>query len=111
YLGAPLGRVIALEAAHMIEGINLTIGGTIDAALKNTDTADAGGTAQEAYEVVGLYAEYKPEAADYLTFRIEANNIFDEEYADRGSYGQDFTNVVPLYEPGRSFLLMAKAQF
>lgn len=111
YLGAPLGRVIALEAAHMIEGINLTIGGTIDAALKNTDTVDAGGTAQEAYEVVGLYAEYKPEAADYLTFRIEANNIFDEEYADRGSYGQDFTNVVPLYEPGRSFLLQAKATF
>ncbi|MCC4239282.1 TonB-dependent receptor [Thalassospira povalilytica] len=111
YLGAPLGRVIALEAAHTIEGINLTVGGTIDAALKNTDTADAGGTAQEAYEVVGLYAEYKPEAADYLTLRIEANNIFDEEYADRGSYGQDFTNVVPLYEPGRSFLLMAKAQF
>lgn len=111
YLGAPLGRIIALEAAHRIDTINLTLGGTLDAALKNTDTADAGGTAQEAYEVVGLYAEYQPEAADYLTLRIEANNIFDEEYSDRASYGQDFTNVVPLYEPGRSFLLMAKARF
>ncbi|MBX2829925.1 MAG: TonB-dependent receptor [Rhodospirillales bacterium] len=111
YFGAPLGRVIALEAAHRIDPYSLTVGGTLDAALKNTDTVDAGGGAQDAYEVVGLYAEYQPEAADFLTFRIEANNIFDEEFADRASYGQDFSNVVPLYEPGRSFLLMAKARF
>jgi len=111
YLGAPIGRIFSLETGHRIDTINLTLGANIEAALKNTETADAGGAAQEAYEVVGFYAEYSPENADYLTFRVEANNVFDEEYADRASYGQDFSNVVPLYEPGRSFLLQAKAQF
>ncbi|WP_417836942.1 TonB-dependent receptor domain-containing protein [Thalassospira tepidiphila] len=111
YLGAPLGRIFALEVGHTFEDLNLRVGGTGEAALKNTDTQDAGGLALEAYEVVGLYAEYKPSGADFLTLRAEVNNLFDENYASRGTYGQDFTTVEPLYEPGRSFLLQAKATF
>src|SRR5690606_8833349 len=111
YFGAPLGRVIALEAAHRFDNIGVLVGGNIDAALKNTDTVKAGGQALEAYEVFNLYAEYQPEAAEFLTLRFEVNNLFDENYADRATYGQDFASVTPLYEPGRSFLLMAKARF
>lgn len=111
YLGAPLGRIIALEAAHSFEAIGVTVGGSIEAALKNTDTVGAGGRALPAYEVVNLHADYVPDFAPYLTLRAEANNIFDEDYADRATYGQDFTNVDPLREPGRSFLLKAKATF
>lgn len=109
YLGAPLGRIIAVEASHRFDPLGLTIGGTIDAALENTDLSN--NAKQEAYESVDLYTEYQPQAADYLTFRLEANNIFDETYADRATYGQEFANVVPLYEKGRSFLIMTKLRF
>lgn len=111
YLGAPLGQIIAFETAHRFDGPNILVGGTMEAALENTDTVDAGGEALESYEVFNLYAEYQPEAAEFLTLRVEVNNLFDENYASRASYGQDFTDVEPLREPGRSFLLQAKAQF
>ncbi len=111
YFGTPLGRVIALEVAHDFDALDIRVGGTVDAALKNTDTVDAGGMALPSYEVFGLYVDYNPPQVDFLTLRLEANNIFDEAYADRATYGQEFSNVRPLLEPGRSFLLSAKARF
>ncbi len=111
YFGAPLGRVIALEALHSFENTGVTIGGTIDAALENDDTADAGGEKLDSYEVLGVFAEYRPEFAEYLTLRVEANNILDENYADRATYGQDFSVVEPLREAGRSFLFLVRAEF
>ena len=59
----------------------------------------------------GAYAEYVPPQADFLTLRVEANNITDEEYADRASYGQDFATVEQMLEPGRSFLFKLRAEF
>ena len=38
-------------------------------------------------------------------------NIFDETYADRATYGQEFGEVKPLYQPGRSFVLSLRATF
>ena len=87
------------------------VGGTLDAALKNDDPQAAGLRPLDSYEAVGLYAQYTPPSMEYLTLRAEANNIFDETYADRATYGQEFGNVVPLYEPGRSFLVKAKLRF
>lgn len=109
--GAPLGRVIAFETAYSFDKTGLMLGGTIEAALKENSTADAGNGALEAYETLGVYAEYVPPQTDFLTLRVEVNNITDEKYADRASYGQDFATVEPMYEPGRSFLLKAKAEF
>lgn len=111
YLGAPLGRIIAVEAAHTFDEVGVTIGGTIDAALENTDTEDAGGGALPSYEVFNLFVEYQPEFAEFMSFRLEANNIFDANYADRATYGQDFDTVEPLREPGRSILFVARARF
>jgi hemoglobin/transferrin/lactoferrin receptor protein len=111
YLGTPVGQIFALEVAHSFQNIGLTVGGTLDAALKNDDPEAAGLRPLDSYEAVGLYAQYTPPSMDYLTLRAEANNIFDETYADRATYGQEFGNVIPLYEPGRSFLVKAKVTF
>ncbi len=111
YFGTPLGRVINLEAAHTVEQFELRVGGNVELALKNEDTVSQGYQALEAYEVVNLFAEHSPEFAEFLTLRIEANNLFDEDYADRTTYGQEFSNVAPMNEPGRSFMLYAKAKF
>lgn len=109
--GAPLGRVIAFETGYSFDQTGLTVGGTVDAALKENSTADAGNGALDSYEVFGAYAEYVPPQADFLTLRVEANNITDEEYADRASYGQDFATVEQMLEPGRSFLFKLRAEF
>jgi len=111
YFGAPLGQVIAVEAVHTFESAGVTVGGTVDAALKNTDTEDAGFEALDGYEVFNLFAEYRPDFAQFLTMRVEANNIFDANYADRATYGQEFSNVEPLREPGRSFFFFLRAEF
>ncbi|MEN2990201.1 TonB-dependent receptor [Tistrella sp. BH-R2-4] len=111
YLGTPIGRVVAVEAGHRFDAIGLAIGGTIDAAFENKDTAGAETLPLGSYQAVGLYAEYQPPMADFLTLRIEGNNLLDETYADRATYGQEFGNVVPLYEPGRSVLVKATVHF
>ncbi|WP_417783971.1 TonB-dependent receptor [Terasakiella pusilla] len=111
YLGAPLGKVYAVEAEHTFADLGLTIGGTIDGALKNKDTQKAGNLALDGYVTYGLYTEYKPKELDFLTLRLEGNNLNDQAYTDRASYGQDFANVDPALEAGRSFLLSLRADF
>lgn len=111
YLGAPLGKLIKVEASQSIHPIGVRVGATIDAALKSNDAVDGGGQSNGSYKVFSTYAEYVPSFADYLTLRLEANNLFNENYADRGTYGQEFATVEPLPEPGRSFLLWARAKF
>lgn len=65
-----------------------------------------------AYEIVNLFAEYEPQNwAHDLKFRVDVRNLFDELYSSRASYGNEFGNVTPLYEPGRSFLLTTTANF
>ena len=88
----------------------MRVGGTIDKSLKNAKVASDTGPLP-GYTVVSLYTEYQPAELEFLTLRLELNNLFDETYADRATYGQEFTNVRPLYEPGRSVMLMAKAKF
>lgn len=111
YFGVPLGQVINLEATHFIEQLDLKVGGNVEVALENDDPVSQGYQALEAYEVVNMFAEYSPEFAEFLTLRLEANNLLDEDYADRTTYGQEFSNVAPMNEPGRSFMLYAKAKF
>lgn len=113
YLGAQLGQVISAEAAHRFNGLGVLVGGTVDAALENEETTNSvfGDRAIESHLVFNLYAEYTPHFAENVTLRAEANNITDEAYADRSTYGQDFSTVSPMFEPGRSFLLKATAHF
>ncbi|MBD0415406.1 TonB-dependent receptor [Oryzicola mucosus] len=103
YLATPVGNIITLVAAHTFADWGLTVGGDVEIAPKYQ--------VYDAYEIVNLFAEYKPEQMPNFTFRAEVQNLFDEEYSSRATYGQEFPNVTPLYEPGRSFLLSAKATF
>ncbi|CCF22166.1 TonB-dependent receptor precursor (plasmid) [Pseudorhizobium banfieldiae] len=110
YLATPGGDLITITAAHTFLDWNLTVGGDIELAPEY-DRVAAGAPAYEAYEVVNLFAEWKPETLPNFSFRADLKNVFDETYSDRATYGQEFGTVTPLYEPGRSFLLTAKATF
>lgn len=60
---------------------------------------------------VNAYLEWTPPSKPDFTLRLEALNIFDENYTDRAAFGQDFDGVNPHYDPGRSFRLTATARF
>jgi hemoglobin/transferrin/lactoferrin receptor protein len=110
YLASPVGDIITVTAAHTFAQWNLTIGGDIEIAPEY-DHVVAGTAPYKAYEVANVFTEWKPEQMPHFTFRAEVKNVFDENYSDRATYGQEFGNVTPLYEPGRSFLITAKATF
>ncbi|OIQ28043.1 MAG: TonB-dependent receptor [Alphaproteobacteria bacterium MedPE-SWcel] len=110
-LGAPLGQVIALEVQQELPAYNLVVGGNLDMALDYDDTQDTSGLGLEGYEVINLFAEYTPPALTGVTVRASVQNLLDADYADRSTYGADYTSVVALKEPGRSFNLELIARF
>ncbi len=110
YLAAPAGQIITLQAIHSFSDWGVTLGADAEIALDYDDVA-VGSQPYEGYEVVNAYVEYVPPTHKNLTFRAELKNIFDETYADRATYGQEFGTVTPLYESGRAFILTAKATF
>lgn len=110
-IGAPVGQILSGEVAHTLDRFDLTLGATLDAALQYGGFVAPGNDEIDPYAVVSAYAEYKPKQADFLTVRFEVNNIRDETYADYATYGAEFDDVTPLYEPGRSFRLMAKLRY
>ncbi|WEZ82402.1 TonB-dependent receptor [Rhizobium sp. 32-5/1] len=110
YLATPAGQIITLQAVHTLTDWGVTFGADAEIALDYDDVA-VGNQPLEGYEVVNAYVEYVPPTHKNLTFRAELKNIFDETYADRATYGQEFGTVTPLYESGRAFILTAKATF
>lgn len=95
---------------HSFVGTGWTVGGDIEIAPE-CDRVIAGSPPYEAYKVFNAFAEYRPDWAYDVTLRADVHNIFDETYSDRATYGTEFGNVTPLYEPGRSFLLGATSKF
>lgn len=110
-IGAGVGQKISGEIAQTIDQIDLTVGASVDAALEYDGYVRAGYEPLDPYTVFNAYAEYKPKQFEYLSIRFDALNIFDETYADRGTYGQEYDSVTPLYEPGRSFRLSARLRY
>ena len=110
YLTTPVGEIITVSAAHTFADWGLTVGGDIEIAPKYDKVPD-GSPAFKAYQVVNSFVEYKPPSHQNLTLRAEVKNIFNETYADRATYGQEFGEVKPLYQPGRAFLLSVRATF
>ncbi|WP_075222722.1 TonB-dependent receptor plug domain-containing protein [Acuticoccus yangtzensis] len=119
YLTVPLGHIVKASASYTYAPWGLTIGADTEIAFENDDVFDpysgTGDTASSipGYEVVNAFAELTPVRFPNLTLRAEANNVFDEAYASRATFGQEYTGqgVTPLYEPGRSFLFKATARF
>lgn len=110
--GTPLGQVISLQAEHTLADYNLTLGGSVEAALDYDGTGEiAGSNPLDGYTVLNLFAEYKPRRVEGLTLRLEANNIFDEDYADRATYGIEYASVEEFSEPGRSVMLSMNYDF
>ncbi|MCG7624613.1 TonB-dependent receptor domain-containing protein [Epibacterium sp. Ofav1-8] len=109
--GAPLGQVIALEVQHELVAYDLLIGGSLDMALDYDDTQSTSDQGLEGYQVVNVFAEYTPPQLPALILRASINNLFDESYADRSTYGADYSSIVPLNEPGRTFVFEAIARF
>lgn len=116
YLTTPVGEIITVAAAHTFSDYGVTIGGDIEFALKydKLPAAPEGEPAYKpfkAYQVFNAYLEYKPPSHKNLTLRADVKNVFNEVYADRATYGQEFGVVDPLYQPGRSFLVSLRATF
>lgn len=114
YLTMPMGDFLTLQVAHEFDN-GLLIGGDVQYAFEYDDTYDettgGPGPTLPDYTTVNVFAEYTPPRYDSLTLRAEVNNLFDETYANRATYGQEFPSVVPLNEPGRSLRLSAEFTF
>ncbi|RAP42538.1 TonB-dependent receptor [Rhodovulum viride] len=106
YYGRPVGHIIALEG-----GLDLTpawrLGGSAEIALKNTDTP----TDLSGYEVLNLHATYAPARLNGVEIRFDVRNLLDETYASRSSDGLNYSRVVALNEPGRTFGVSARWRF
>ncbi len=112
YLGVPAGQAFTVDVTHSFPAHGITIGGDAEFGLENDDTkATDGGRALPSYQVVNVFAEYQPLSLPTVTLRAEVRNLFDEQYSARSTYGQDFVDVTPLSEPGRSFIFGAVARF
>lgn len=118
--GTVPGRVLTLAANHEVaQGVKL--GGVIEHVfdepyhgLAPVDPRTGERPARrdyDGYTVVNVYGEYTPARYENLTIRAEINNLFDEDYADRASYGGDYEFVIPQKEPGRSIGLTANFTF
>ncbi|WP_172293427.1 TonB-dependent receptor domain-containing protein [Pseudoruegeria sp. HB172150] len=115
YLTMPMGDFLTVQAAHEFNN-GVLVGGDAQIAFDYDDTYDydtgGQGPTLPGYTVVNIFTEYTPPQMQNLTFRAEVNNLFDETYASRATYGQEFVGeVVPLNEPGRSIRLSAEIAF
>ena len=109
YFTIPLGEQIAING-ELYPLSNVTLGLNAEIALENDDLESSGvGTKQDGYTVVGIYGDYAP--TDNLSLRLAVENLNNEEYTERASYGQEFATVEPLLEPGRSINVSARYNF
>ena len=108
YFTTPLGELITLSGTTSFEKLPLSLGLDAEISLDN-DAVEDSGAKQEGYTVVNLFANYQ--ALEGFNIRLAVNNITDEDYTDRASYGQEFITVKPLLEPGRAVTVSARYQF
>ena len=110
YLATPVGQIISIGAGHSFTDWGLTVGGNVEFTL-DYDKVAPELEPLDGYTVANAYAEYRPVSRPNFSLRADVLNLFDEEYASRATYGQEFANVTPLLEPGRTFKLTATARF
>ncbi|WP_084536534.1 TonB-dependent receptor domain-containing protein [Azospirillum halopraeferens] len=111
--GIAVGDLITLRGHYTVESLRLTLGASAELALRleDEDLRAAGFRDLEPYQVVNLFAEWVPVASmPHWTLRAEANNLFDEAYASRSTYGQTAV-IQPVLSEGRSFYLASTLKF
>ncbi|KIC39091.1 hypothetical protein RA27_17720 [Ruegeria sp. ANG-R] len=111
--GTPIGQRLALQAQQFVPQLNTLFGATVDMAFDNDATAVCDTcSGLDGYTVVNIFGEYTPPSLSNLTLRLSVNNLFDEDYSDRATYGADYAaDLVPLKEPGRTVVVEAVARF
>ena len=114
YLTTPIGRQMTLEVLQALPDYGVVLGADAQIAF-DEDGFYEGAVADTlpGYQVVNAFIEYTPRQFENLRLRLQVNNLFDELYADRGTYGQEFVSdgLIPLYEPGRSVSIRATLTF
>jgi hemoglobin/transferrin/lactoferrin receptor protein len=114
YLATPVGDIVTITGFHRFVGTGFAIGADAKIAPEY-DFVVPGSPPYKGYKVFNAFVEYKPNAPFDLTLRLDVRNIFNETYAERATYGQEWPlppdNVTPLYEAGRSFIMTATAKF
>ncbi len=110
YLTTPVGEIITLQVNHTFANRGITIGADAEIVLEETDVAEGSATLP-AYEVFNSFITYTPPNDDSWVLRAEINNMFDETYASRATYGLEFPSLVPLNEPGQTIMLSASKTF
>ncbi|MGX9462697.1 TonB-dependent receptor domain-containing protein [Shewanella sp. A14] len=108
YFTSPLGELITISGTTFFTNLPLTMGFNAEISLDN-DAVASNGSKQEGYTVINVHAEYQ--ALEGLNVRLAVNNLFDEAYVDRGTYGQEFLTINSLLESGRAITLSARYEF
>ncbi|WP_233270646.1 TonB-dependent receptor domain-containing protein [Chachezhania sediminis] len=115
YLTTPIGRQMTLEVLQSVPNTGLFFGADAQLAFKEDGFHEAARVdTLPAYQVVNAFAEYVPPRLANLSLRLQVDNIFDAQYADRATYGQEFIvsdGLIPLYQPGRSVSVRATLNF
>lgn len=113
FTATPVGQMVNLGGEYTFEQARLTVGGSTELAQGIRDEALTRNGFQpiKGYGVVDLFSEWQPlKSYEHWTLRLEANNILDKAYISRGTYPAA-TNVTPVYEEGRAFLLSTTVKF
>jgi Outer membrane receptor proteins, mostly Fe transport len=108
YFTSPLGRLIALNGELHFYDSRVELGVNVEKALENNSVRE-NGRSQRGYLVINAFANYR--LSDNLTLRVAVDNLADKAYVDRASYGQEFTDVIPIYEPGRTVGINLRYEF
>lgn len=122
YLGTPIGESIQASFVHAFDHIGVSIGGDIQHFFEmDGDNIFAATPAQvrvddvfPEYTLANAFVAYTPHRYDNLTLHFAINNILDEGYADRATYGQEYAQAFGtqiLQQPGRSLVFSARVRF
>ncbi|MED5431346.1 MAG: TonB-dependent receptor [Pseudomonadota bacterium] len=110
YFTVPLGEQVAISGELNWPNTQWALGLTAEIALENDDLESRGlGEKQDSHTVVDVYVNYTP--IDALSLRLSVDNVNNEEYTERASYGQEFPTVETLLEPGRSINMDVRYNF
>ena len=113
YIGTPLGKSLKADFVQSIDSANINFGADVQHyfSMDGHDGTSPVDGAFPSYTVANSFVAYTPQALNNLTLRLSVNNLFDETYADRSTYGHEFGTDTTLNEPGRSVVLGAKFKF
>ncbi|MCV6574910.1 MAG: TonB-dependent receptor [Cohaesibacter sp.] len=111
-----VGDMLTLQGAYTFTDYDVTVGALAKVAFDYDkdifDNSNRKFEKLEGYEVVDIFAEWKPKTSlANLSLRAEVTNLFDQDYAERGSY-QTVPGVIgSIHSPGRSFNIKLGAEF